>query len=162
MNVALLYMDALHEGGYPRDIRWLAGALARQGLSVSLAANPGTHEDGLDSVTLANPGDFASLARGADVVHIWMLFVPGQFSVWRTIGSDVPLVVSPAAQLLRAHLKKKWWKKIPYLLGMQPTLLRHRPVAHLFSEVELPSAPRWLHTSRYFEASLGVFPAIFE
>ena len=162
MNVALLYMDALHDGGYPRDIRWLAGALARQGLSVSLVANPGTHEDGLDSVTLADPEDFASLARGADVVHIWMLFVPGQFSVWRTIGSNVPLVVSPAAQLLPAHLKKRWWKKIPYLLGMQPTLLRHRPVAHLFSEAERPAAPRWLHTSRYFEASLGVFPASVE
>jgi glycosyltransferase involved in cell wall biosynthesis len=162
MNVALLYMDALHDGGYPRDIRWLAGALARQGLSVSLAANPGTHEDGLDSVTLADPEDFASLARGADVVHIWMLFVPGQFSVWRTIGSDVRLVVSPAAQLLPAHLRRRWWKKIPYLLGMQPTLLRHRPVAHLFSEAERPATLRWLHTSRYFEASLGVFPASVE
>jgi glycosyltransferase involved in cell wall biosynthesis len=114
--------------------------------------------DGLDSVTLASPEDFESLARGADLAHVWMLFVPGQFSVWRTIGSDVPLVVSPGAQLLPAHLKRRWWKKIPYLLVMQPTLLRHRPVAHLFSEAERPGALRWLRMSRSFEASLGVFP----
>ena len=53
-------------------------------------------------------------------------------------------------------------EEIPYLLRMQPTLLRHRPVAHLFSEAERPAALRWLHTSRYFEASLGVFPASVE
>src|SRR4029450_3276313 len=40
--------------------------------------------------------------------------------------------------------------------------LLHRPVAHLFSEAERPAAPRWLHTSEYFEASLGVFPASVE
>jgi hypothetical protein len=134
-------MDALHDGEYPRDIQWLAAALARKGLLVSLKANPGTHKDGLDSVTLGNPEDFTSLARGVGSRSRLDAVCARQFSVWRTIGLDVPLVVSPAAQLLPAHLKKKWWKKVPYPLGMQPTLLRHRPVAHLFSDAERPAAP---------------------
>ena len=155
----MLYLDALQGGGYPRDIRWLAGALARRGLSVSLAAKPGPYRDGLESVGLVSPSQFGIRAREADVVHVWMLFVPGQPRFWRKLSAEVPLVVSPGAHLMTAHLKRRWWKKLPYLSAMQPTFQRLRPMAHLFSDRERTGAHRWLRSSRYFEASLGIFPA---
>jgi glycosyltransferase involved in cell wall biosynthesis len=154
----MLYLDALQGGGYPRDIRWLAGALARRGLSVSLVAKPGPFRDGLDSVGLVSPRHFGIRARDADVVHVWTLFVPGQLRLWRKLSKDVPLVVSPAAHLMTAHLKRRWWKKLPYLAVMQPTFHRLRPVAHLFSDREKAGAKQWLRSSRYFEASMGLYP----
>jgi glycosyltransferase involved in cell wall biosynthesis len=159
VRLAMLYLDALQGGGYPKDIRWLAGALARRGLSVSLAAKPGPYRDGLDSVGLVSPSDFGVRAREADVVHVWMLFVPGQLRFWRKLSAEVPLVVSPGGHLMTAHLKRRWWKKLPFLAVMQPTLSRLRPVAHLFSDRERTGAHRWLRSSRYFEGSLGIFPA---
>ena len=158
MRVGLLYLDALQGGGYPRDVRWLSGALQRQGVEVTLIANPGPREDGLDSTTVMRIDELDSIARQVDVLHVWFLFVPGQLHRWRTIRVEAPLVVTPGAQLLPHHLRRRWWKKMPYLMSMQPTLLRRRPAAHLFSEIERRSAGRWMHPSRWFEASLGVFP----
>jgi glycosyltransferase involved in cell wall biosynthesis len=158
VRLEMLYLDALQGGGYPKDIRWLAGALARRGLSVSLAAKPGPYRDGLDSVGLVSPSHFEIRAREADVAHVWMLFVPGQPRFWRKLSAEVPLVVSPAGHLMTAHLKRRSWKKLPYLSAMQPTFQRLRPVAHLFSNRERTGAHRWLRSSRFFEASLGIFP----
>lgn len=162
MKIAVVYFDALQGGGYPRDIRWLAGALSRRGLDVSLVAHPGLHTDGLESVDRIDPRYFPSRISRMDVIHVWMLFVPHQFGSWRRFQDTVPIVVSPAAHLLPAHLKRKWWKKYPFLLRMQPAFLRSHPVAHLFSEAERPGARRWLHASAYFQASLGVFPTAMD
>ena len=157
MRVTTFYLDALQGGGYPRDIRWLAGALARQGVDISVVARPGRFRDGLDSVAVVDPMHLGSLARVSDVLHVWMLFVPGQFRLWRRL--HVPsLVVSPAAHLMDDHLRDKWWKKYPYIVSIAPWLRQQAPVAHLFGEAERPGVDRWLHSSRSFVASLGLFP----
>jgi glycosyltransferase involved in cell wall biosynthesis len=160
MNVALLYLDALQGGGYPRDVRWLAGGLASAGVAVKLIARPGPHRDGLGTAITVDPPEFHSVARAADILHLWGIFSPAQFRLSRWLRPRARYVITPAAHLMQPHLRRRWWKKLPYIAAMQPVLATSPHVAHFFSETERAArASRYLRARASFDASLGLFPA---
>jgi glycosyltransferase involved in cell wall biosynthesis len=158
MKVALVYRDALQGGGYPRDVRWLVGSLAAVGASVTLVAKPGDETDGLtDGVRWVEFGAAARPGQWDVVHHLFGIFIPGQIEVARGLPGRVH-VVSPGAHLMRAHLSRRWWKKIPYLLWWRARLAGKPVAIHVFSEAELPVV-RWiLRRAPVFQAPLGVFP----
>ena len=100
MNLALVYLDALAGGGYPRDVRWLAGALADTETSVRLVADKGSNVDGLGSATVLSPDEFRSSAHEFDVVHLWGMFAPSAFLLCRGRWRSGRFVITPAAQLV--------------------------------------------------------------
>jgi len=161
MKIALLYLDALRSGGYPRDVRWLGSALARQGHEVSLVARTGREDDGLEGVEIIPPRGFPSHCRNIDLVHSWGLFVPAQVAL-ETLARKrrpvAPAVVSPLAQLMPLHLGRSLWKKVPYLTLLRPTLRGSGPVVHFFSEEEYWSSLHYLQPKAHFEATLGLYP----
>jgi glycosyltransferase involved in cell wall biosynthesis len=159
VRLGLVYVDALGEGGYPRDVRWLAGHLANLGVTVSLVTKPGPRSDGLDAVQVFRPDELDSLASSLDILHIWGIFLPQQFWISRRLITKSRLVISPMGHLIGPQIRRRWWKKLPYLLAMRPLFARWRAVAHLFSQEELEGARRFLRPVRQFEASLGTFPA---
>ena len=160
MRVALVYLDALEAGGYPRDARWLAGALDDAGVSVRVVSRPGLHRDGLGQATVVSPSDFASIAHESDVIHLWGFFLPDQFLMCRKLWGTGRFVISPLGHLMWPHIKRKWWKKTPYLIAMQPLLRKRRHVAHFFSDAEAEDrSRRWLGGAADFRASLGIYPA---
>ena len=59
---------------------------------------------------------------------------------------------------MRAHLARRWWKKIPYVLWWRARLVGKSVALHVFSEAELPVL-RWiLRRAPVFRAPLGIFP----
>jgi glycosyltransferase involved in cell wall biosynthesis len=161
MKIALLYLDALRSGGYPRDVRWLASEFARLGHEVTLIAREGKETDGLQDVGVVRPERFRSLYPNVDLVHSWGLFLPAQIGVeWlsRRKGGSVPTIVSPLAQLMPLHLGRSVWKKVPYLALLRPALRGVRHVAHFFSEEEYWASVHYLQPTAHFEATLGLFP----
>jgi glycosyltransferase involved in cell wall biosynthesis len=160
VRVALVYLDALMAGGYPRDARWLAGALESAGVSVRVVSRPGPHRDGLGQATVVAPGDFSSIAHESDVIHLWGFFLPDQFLMCRKLWGTGRFVVSPLGHLMWPHIRRKWWKKAPYLIAMQPLLRKRRHVVHFFSDAEAQDrSRRWLGGAADFQASLGIYPA---
>jgi glycosyltransferase involved in cell wall biosynthesis len=159
MRVGILYLDALAPGGYPRDVRWVAGHLSQAGVDVSLFTHPGAHRESLDDVEILRPDQLASTAGRLDLIHLWGIFIPQQLWLARRVARTTPIVFSPMGHLIAAHLRRRWWKKAPYLAAIRPVVSRWRPVAHLFSAVERPGANRFLRPVMDFEATLGVFPA---
>jgi glycosyltransferase involved in cell wall biosynthesis len=156
LRIALVYSDGLQEGGYPRDIRGLVDGLQRGGTNAALVAVPGQHSDGL-------PTDAVLMARQAqsvnwDVIHHFGLFIPSQWRVTFRLRGRA-LVVSPAAQLMGWHLRRRAWKKLPYAYALKLALQRRRPVVHVFSDRELPGVRRYLRPRATFQAGLGVWPA---
>jgi glycosyltransferase involved in cell wall biosynthesis len=159
VNVAFLYLDALQGGGYPRDARWLAGSLADAGVGVNVIARPGSHRDGLGKALTVDVAGYRRVASNADVVHVWGVFTSDQFRLTRWLRPRSRYVISPLAHLMTSHLRRRWWKKFPYLAAMQPMLATSRHVAHYFSEEERTArASRYLRAKTSFDASLGVFP----
>jgi glycosyltransferase involved in cell wall biosynthesis len=158
MRLGLLYVDALGNGGYPRDVRWLAGHLAELGVAVTLAADRGPRTDGLEGVEIVRPDELRSLASTLDILHIWGIFLPRQFWISRGLATKARFVISPMGHLIGPHIRRRWWKKVPYLLAMRPLLAGWDTAAHLFSQAELEGARRFLRPVTQFEASLGVFP----
>jgi glycosyltransferase involved in cell wall biosynthesis len=161
MKLGLLYLDALQDGGYPRDVRWLAGALAESGLTVRLVARAGIARDGLGSATVIGPDDFRTFAGDLDLVHLWTYFMPDQLRLFRRSWKSRPYVISPAGHLMAPHLRRRWWKKVPYVYGLAPifAMTKERHFAHFFSKDEADRrARRLLQATGQFEASLGVFP----
>jgi glycosyltransferase involved in cell wall biosynthesis len=162
MRVGLIYIDALQDGGYPRDVRWLAGQLADLGLGVSLVAGEGPCRDGLNQVDVVGPSNVHALVPSLDILHIWGVFSPQQLWIAQRLTQVATHVISPVAHLMGAHIRRRWWKKVPYLLAVRPILHRFRAAAHLFSQVESEGATRFIRPVTKFEASLGIFPAPLE
>lgn len=161
VKIALLYLDALRSGGYPRDVRWLASEFSDLGHEVVLIAREGKETDGLRGVGVVRPERFRSLYSTVDLVHTWGLFLPAQIGVeWvsRRKTRIVPTVVSPLAQLMPLHLGRSVWKKVPYLALLRPALRGVKPVAHFFSEEEYWASVHYLQPPAHFEATLGLFP----
>ena len=161
MKLGLLYLDALQDGGYPRDVRWLAGALVESGLSVRVVARPGHARDGLGSATVIEPDDLGALADDLDLVHVWTYLMSEQLRLFRRSWRSRPYVISPAGHLMAPHLRRRWWKKVPYVYGLAPlfAMSKGRHFAHFFSAAEADRrARRLLQAAGQFEASLGVFP----
>jgi glycosyltransferase involved in cell wall biosynthesis len=159
MRVGLLYVDAQAEGGYPRDVRALAGHLAGLGATVTLVTEPGPRTDGLEGVEVARPDRLGWMVSAFDILHVWGVFLPNQLRMTRRVAGETRLVISPMGHLIRPHVRRKRWKKVPYLRAIRPIVARWRATAHLFSEVEREGARRYLRPAMEFEASLGIFPA---
>jgi glycosyltransferase involved in cell wall biosynthesis len=155
MKVAFAYPEALGPGGYPRDARWLVGALRERGVDISLVARPGPHTDGLGGAPVvgsAKPGSF-------DLVHVWGgIFSPSQLLGARRALRRAATVVSPLGQLMPDHVRRKGWKKRPYLQAMSG-ILRSGFVAHVLSQREREDAQRVMRPAAAFEATLGLYPA---
>src|SRR5688572_26318610 len=112
MKISLLYSDALAPGGYPRDVRWLAGALLRAGAEVSLLARPGDHLDGASEVNLSLTSDeWQDAIGGSDVVHAFGLSDPAQLRRMWPARHAATLVISPLAHLMHEHVRVRAWKK---------------------------------------------------
>jgi glycosyltransferase involved in cell wall biosynthesis len=161
MKIALLYLDALRSGGYPRDIRWLASEFVELGHEVTIIAREGTETDGLRDVGIVRPERFRAHHPRVDLLHSWGLFLPAQIGVeWlsRRKRGNVPTIVSPLAQLMPLHLGRSLWKKVPYLALLRPALRGVRHVAHFFSEEEYWASVHYLQPTAHFEATLGLFP----
>jgi glycosyltransferase involved in cell wall biosynthesis len=161
MRVALLYRDALGNGGYPRDVRWLATALAASGAEVLLLSRGFREEVG--SVEGLGP-DVAVLPMGAarelamDVMHVFGVFIFDHLK-WIRVLSDKPLVISGMGHLMAHHLARKAWRKRVALAVSRPVLRRVR-WWHAFSQVEEMAIRKIFgETVNVFHAGLGVFPA---
>ena len=158
MRICIVYRDALQPGGYPRDVRWLSGALAGQGLDVHLIARQGASLDGLGTAQPVPFEDGRQVVEDADIIHLVGLLIPEQFRFLPT-GDRGRLVISPLAQLMPEHLRRGRWKKLPYLAYVRARLRGHGPGYHLFSEQELSGVRRLMPHGPRFEAPLGLFPA---
>ena len=159
MKIGCIYKDALGGGGYPRDVRWLAYALANLGAHVTLfCQEPGDEAvtEGLSRDVYIESFDNISSVK-ADIYHVFGIFMPGQ--LWRVRHVlDRPLIVSPMGHLMPFHLKHKAFKKAVYLQVVKPLLKRVRWF-HVFSGVEANSVHHYLGNQvSTFEAGLGVFP----
>ncbi len=158
MRVALLYMHALDTGGYPRDIRALASALAARGARVTLVSAEGTARGGLvDRVVCEGPEAMARVAREADVVHVLGILLPAQMLMVRRLRRrGAPVVVSPLGQLMPHGYAVRRWKKAPYLRLIAPWLAG--AWFHTFGPAESAALDLHFPGARRFEAPLGVYP----
>jgi glycosyltransferase involved in cell wall biosynthesis len=154
VRVALVYLDALKAGGYPRDVRWLAGALSRRCESVWVVANDGGVRDGLGGALPVRPHD--ALRLRPDVAHAMGVLIPAQIVLHRALRARTN-VMSPFGQLMDEHLARGR-NKTMYLRAAR-LLLPPRLTIHLFSEQERPGAARWLGHRPMRVAPVGVFPA---
>jgi glycosyltransferase involved in cell wall biosynthesis len=158
VQIGIVYQHTLGPGGYPRDVRWLAGALARHGHRVLVAAGPGPERDGLGDAEVVSPRAFESVSAELDVLHVWGVFLPAQLALARRCRGGSALVVSPIAHLMEHHMRRRQWKKVPYMLVLGRAIARRRPTVHLFSAAERSGASRYLRPQSWFEATLGIFP----
>ncbi len=159
MRVGLIYRDAMREGGYPRDIRWLASALAAYGVSVTLFSKVGKDRwiiEGLTSSVHIEPLQWLDRSE-VDLYHFFGIFIPSQlWTLRKVLGKRV--VVSPMGHLMPYHLRRKALKKKLYLKTIRP-LLRKIRWFHAFSREEESSIRQYLGNDVLtFEAGLGVFP----
>lgn len=154
MKVALLYLDALKGGGYPRDARWLAGSLAERCEKVWVVAEKGERFDGLGAAEPVSPGRAIRSLR-ADVVHGLGLLIPRQIVIQRAIRGHVN-VISPLGQLMEEHMSRGRLKSA-YLRLVRPVLPRNLTV-HLFSEQERTGVHQHLPGVPIDTAPAGVFP----
>ena len=157
-----MYRDILAGGGYPRDIRWLAGALQRRGVNVTVfgCQRPLNNEDGLNSAVAVHTQ--RSLLRDCarlDLVHVFGFFcLSHPILAMACTLHGAPLVISPMAHLLPFHMATKRWKKESFFrLAWLPWLGNVRAF-HVFSELEAKSVSSWVHGASVFEGTLGVFP----
>jgi len=161
MRAYLVYADALGEGGYPRDIRWLAAGLRGQGARVRVVVEMeqrrrGDLEDLEARIEIAG---FRELRLGQqDVVHVFGLFLPRHWPVL-VQASRVPFVLSPMGHLMPHHLERRRLKKRIALAALKP-LLVGVPWWHAFAEPEERAIRAVVgeHVN-VFRAGLGVFPA---
>ena len=156
LRIGFVYRDALGGGGYPRDVRWLASALASCGVAVTLFTGAGSFTEGLTDSVRIEPLEKLSRAE-VDVYHFFGIFIPDQLWMLRNVlGKRV--VVSPMGHLMPYHLRRKVLKKKLYLQAIKP-LLRRVKWFHVFSDQEESSIRGYLGDGvRTFEASLGIFP----
>ncbi|GIW47801.1 MAG: hypothetical protein KatS3mg078_1678 [Deltaproteobacteria bacterium] len=159
MRIGFIYQDALGHGGYPRDVRWLASALATKGVKVTLFCHRKNKEnaEGLLNVVEVRPFHDLSSAD-ADVFHVFGILIPHHLlAIGRLLRK--PVVVSPMGHLMSYHLRRKALKKALYLKVVRPLLKRVRWF-HVFSDLEASSVTRYIGDRvQTFEAGLGVFLA---
>jgi glycosyltransferase involved in cell wall biosynthesis len=160
VDIGFVYVDALGEGGYPRDVRWLAGTLARHGHRVVVAADPGPCRDGLGDAEIIAPKFFPNISRRLDVLHLWGIFTPGQLVIAGRCRGDYARVLSPFGHLMYAHMGIKGWKKMPYMHAIGKSFVAlWKPTIHLFSEAERAGVEQYLGDRDAFVATVGIFPA---
>lgn len=160
MKVALFYLAACAPGGYPRDVRWLAGALAELGVDVTLMSHGGPERDGLSDVSVeVEPARWGAVAEAADVMHGFGISHGPQIRATLGFARRTRSVVSPLAHLMHEHVRVKAWKKRPTYWAVGRMLERRGVVAHFYSTTEKQESEKYLDTKRSFVANAGVFPA---
>jgi len=158
MKLGIVYLHALGRGGYPRDVRWLASALANYGLAVTLfCREPQERKCSMEGlVETVCIEDIDSLVRSdADIYHVLGIFIPMQLWKLRYLLNK-PVVVSPMGHLMPFHLQRRAVKKAIFLKIAKP-ILKRVSWYHVFSSIEAGSVYRYLGQEVHiFEASLGI------
>ncbi|MCH8876479.1 MAG: glycosyltransferase [Chloroflexi bacterium] len=158
MKVAVVYMHALGLGGYPRDVRWLTGALDDMGINVTLFCGRGNVTDGLrSSVKIESLQNIRK--ADADLFHMFGVMIPAHvYCLADILMRGKCVVISPLGQLMPLFLRRRRLKKEVYLQVIKPLLSRSNGY-HVFSRIEAASVERFLSSNiRTFQAPLGVFP----
>ena len=163
MKLALLYTDVFAPGGYPRDVRWLAGALSRAGVDVTIFGHldSPSETDGLhEAINIRSWRSLPLCSKQFDLIHVLGLF--SMLHPLLAIACElrgVPLIISPFAQLLPLHMAVKRRKKKLFIsIAWMPWIGRNSTF-HVFSQLEADSVRKWLPHARVFEGTLGIFPA---
>jgi glycosyltransferase involved in cell wall biosynthesis len=161
VKVALLFVDAFAPGGYPRDVRWLADALLRRGVEVTILGRAGPCRDGAERVrSIEEQPAWPEAVREADLVHAFGVSDTNQLKAMRAvIDGASKIVVSPLAHFMTEHVRVRPWKKVPTYKVLGKMLERRRAGAHFFSALEEQQSRRFLRPVRSFLAGAGVFPA---
>lgn len=163
MRLALLYTDVFARGGYPRDVRWLAGALSRAGVDVTVFGQldvPGGTDGLHEAVSIRSWRSLPLYSKQFDLIHIF-----GLFSMTHPLAAvacelrGMPLVISPFAQLLPLHMAVKRRKKKFFISAAWMSWIGRDSTFHVFSQLEADSVRKWLPDARVFEGTLGIFPA---
>lgn len=117
--VALCYAHALGEGGYPKDVRWLASALKQCGVNVALCVSTKgeqTREGLADDVPVWDLSDLAGRSDSLVCAHFFGIFIPDHIPVLKQLKRRrIPIILSPWAQLLENALVKSRLQKQIYL-----------------------------------------------
>lgn len=156
MRVGLIYVHALRKGGYPRDIRWLASALANHEADVVLFTRAGDICEGLcDKVRVEDVKAVGEV--DVDLFEVFGLLIPGHAVVlWKLRSMRQPVVISPMAHLMPYALKVR---KIPKLLYLEMlSILINPAIFHVFSPLERESVRKHFGDRKAFIATLGVYP----
>jgi glycosyltransferase involved in cell wall biosynthesis len=159
-SIGLIYAHALGDGGYPRDIRWLASALVARGVEVTLFCHVNEKErftEGLVQEVHIEPIENVG-KKGVDLYHVFGILILRHIWIIRKL-LDRPIVISPMGHLMPHHLRRKALKKALYLQVVKSVLRRARWF-HAFSDVESYSITQYLGDGvEIFKAGLGVFRA---
>jgi len=162
MKLALLYTDVFAGGGYPRDVRWLAGALSRAGVDVTMFGRLDfpRRSDGLqEAIGIRSWRSLPFYSKRFDLIHVFGLF--SMIHPLLAIACEsrgVPLVISPFAQLLPLHMAVKPRKKELFIRTAWMPWIGRASTFHVFSQLEADSVRKWLPDARVFEGTLGIFP----
>ena len=162
MRVGLVYSDVLQGGGYPRDVRWLAGALQRSGVEVTLFGRNTSHQnkDGLvDGIELVPMRKLRDGCSSLDLIHIFGIFLLNHpVAAIRCLARSLPLVVSPMAHLMPSQLAVNRSKKYVFLKLAWTQLFKQVSAFHVFSEIEASSVREFERHVALFEGTSGVYP----
>jgi len=157
MTIGLVYVHALRQGGYPRDIRCLLQNLARR-IDVTLFTETGTRFEGLDEVVkVKSLTEIWKSAERLDLVHIAGLFIPRQMLLIRKLtAKQIPIIVSPLGHLMPLAMRVKRWRKETYLKVV--SLWFKKSMLHVLGPAEEMSIRKYFNHNKSFMATLGVLP----
>jgi glycosyltransferase involved in cell wall biosynthesis len=162
LRVGFVYSDVLQGGGYPRDVRWLAGALKRSGVEVTLFGRNTSHQNkdglvgGIELVPMRKLRDGCS---SLDLIHIFGIFLLNHpLAAIRCLAKSVPLVVSPMVHLMSNQLAVNRLKKYVFLKLAWTNLFKQVSAFHVFSEIEARSVREFEKHAALFEGTSGVYP----
>jgi len=162
VRVGFVYPDVLQGGGYPRDVRWLAGALQRSGVEVTLFGRNISHQnkDGLvDGIELVPMRKLREGCSSLDLIHIFGIFLLNNpLAAIHCLAKSVPLVVSPMAHLMPSQLAVNRLKKYVFLKLAWTQLFKRISAFHVFSEIEARSVREFEKHVALFEGTSGVYP----
>jgi len=162
VRVGFVYSDVLEGGGYPRDVRWLAGALQRSGVEVTLFGRNTSHQnkDGLvDGIELLPLRKLRDGCSSLDLIHIFGIFLLNHpLAAIRCLAKSVPLVVSPMVHLMPNQLAVNRLKKYVFLKLAWTNLFKQVSAFHVFSEIEARSVREFEKHAALFEGTSGVYP----
>lgn len=160
MKVVFLYHDALAPGGYPRDVRWLAGSLGELGVDVTILGRPGPLSDGLGSATVVDEiGAWGHAVRDDPVLHAFGISNRIQVQALRGLASGASrLVFSPLAHMMREHIRVGSHMKRPAYRIAGAWLRQRGAIGHFFSALDRAESAPFFAPRESFVAGVGVFP----
>lgn len=162
MKIGLVYSDVFEGGGYPRDVRWLAGALQRNRVEVTLFGHniSRKNEDGLvDGIKFVPMRKLRDGCSSLDLIHIFGVFILNHpLAAVRSLAKSVPVVVSPMAHLMPNLMAVNRLKKYVFLKLAWAQLFKKVSAFHVFSEIEARSVRKFDKHVDLFEGTSGVFP----